>query len=428
MGYNERTISKGDITVIIKDYIKQFEKLGMGMFVHFGVYSVLGEGEWSRKNGRLSHEEYDALYKEFNPAPDWATRLVDTAKAAGCKYITLTTRHHDGFSLYDTCGLSDYDAPHSAAGRDLIREFVDACRAADIIPFFYHTLLDWIVPSYTENFKEYLVYLRRSVEILCTNYGKIGGIWFDGQWDKIHKEDDWEEDALYAMIRSHQPDAMIINNTGLSALGALGHIELDSVTFERGRPKPINLETSPKYIASEMCQIFGDHWGYAAHDFNFKSLRQIIEDLCVCRRFGANFLINVGPMANGYLRPLDDAMMRTLGEWVSLNEEALYDVRPTGIDIADKEKDFILRGKDCDYLFFHDLPLRGSVNVVKGEPFPVSLTDSFTYDKTVKSITWLDEEQSVNFEQDGNEVTLLAEPQRYGINLGVRVAKITYRA
>ena len=126
--------------MIVKDYIKAFEKHGLGMFVHFGVYSLLGEGEWARHNGILSHDEYDRLYKTFNPAPDWAKKLVDTAKAAGCRYITLTTRHHDGFSLYDTCGLSDYDAPHALAGRDLVREFVDACRAKNIVPFFYHTL------------------------------------------------------------------------------------------------------------------------------------------------------------------------------------------------------------------------------------------------------------------------------------------------
>ena len=153
-------------------------------------------------------------------------------------------------------------------------------------------------------------YLRKSVELLCTNYGKIGGIIFGGKWHK--PDEDWEEDALYSLIRSFQPDTMIINNTGLSALGELGHIELDSVTFERGKPKPINLEGSPKYIASEMCQIFGNYWGYAKRDFSFKSMREIIEDFCVCRRYGANYLLNIGPMGNGQLRMLDKAMLEAL--------------------------------------------------------------------------------------------------------------------
>lgn len=219
--------------MIVKQYIKDFEQLGFGMFIHFGLYSMMERGEWNKLSNNVPDAEYEAYAEKFNPKPDWAIEIAKMAKNAGCKYITLTTRHHDGYSLFDTCGLNDYDAPHSC-GRDLVREFVDACRANDIIPFFYHTLLDWREESYKTNFPEYLKYLRRSVEILCTNYGKIGGLWFDGMWDKPNE--DWEEDALYGTIRKHQPEAMIINNTGLSARGALGHIELDSVTFERGKP------------------------------------------------------------------------------------------------------------------------------------------------------------------------------------------------
>ena len=121
--------------MIVQEYVKRFEKLGFGMFVHFGLYSVHGKGEWAY-NRNITPAEYETLFDRFNPDADWAENLVQTAKRAGCRYITLTTRHHDGFSLYDTCGLNEYDAPHSAAGRDLIREFVDACNAHGIIPFF----------------------------------------------------------------------------------------------------------------------------------------------------------------------------------------------------------------------------------------------------------------------------------------------------
>ena len=167
--------------MIIEKRIKDFEKMGFGLFVHFGIYSVLGKGEWSKYYVDISWEEYLKTLDTFNPKENWAEELVTSAKNAGCKYITLTTRHHDGFSLYDTCGLNTYDAPHTC-GRDLIREFVDACKCNDIQPFFYHTLLDWHEESYETNFKEYLVYLRKSIELLCKNYGKIGGIWFDGMW------------------------------------------------------------------------------------------------------------------------------------------------------------------------------------------------------------------------------------------------------
>jgi len=407
--------------MIIEKRIKDFEKLGFGMFVHFGLYSILESGEWIKHHDNIPFEQYRRLIGKFDPEPDWAKKLVATAKAAGCKYITLTTRHHEGFSLYDTCGLSDFDAPHSVARRDLVREFVNACNDEGIIPFFYHTLLDWSVPSYNDNFEEYLSYLRKSVELLCKNYGKIGGIWFDGTWDK--PDADWEEDELYGLIRSYQPDAMIINNTGLTQRGALGHIELDSVTFERGKPSQINLSDSPKYIASEMCQTFGEHWGYAARDFKFKSLIEIIEDLCGCRRYGANYLLNVGPRSNGYLRPLDEAMLLSLGEWVNIQSEAIYQSRPADISVEGNSKDFILERDGAYYLFCHDLKIVGDINVTIGGD-QVQSVDSFMMDRPIKSIEWLDDHTVVPFEQDNGRVRVFPPNFKYGTQLVVRIAKI----
>lgn len=127
---------------------------------------------------------------------------------------------------------------------------------------FYHTTLDWHVDSFNNDFPAYLQYLRDSVEILCSNYGKIGGLWFDGNWSK--QDADWEEDKLYEVIRRHQPDAIIVNNTGLNAQGHAGNIEVDSVTFEQGRPEPMNREGMPKYLAAEMCQTNESIIGAAA--------------------------------------------------------------------------------------------------------------------------------------------------------------------
>ena len=408
--------------MIIEKRIKDFENLGFGMFVHFGLYSVHGKGEWAH-GINITPTEYEKLFYSFSPDLDWAKNLVSAAKDAGCKYITLTTRHHDGFSLYDTCGLNEYDAPHSKAGRDLIREFVDECNNQGIIPFFYHTLLDWHEKSYKEDFPKYLKYLRDSVEILCKNYGKIGGLWFDGMWDK--KEENWEEDELYSLIRKYQPDAMIINNTGLSARGELGHIELDSVTFERGRPSPINLEDSPKYIASEMCQIFGNYWGYAKNDFSFKSLKEIIEDFCICRRYGANYLLNIGPMGNGQLRPLDKAMLGTLGEWVKIYSESLYLPRPAKIEIENKDKSFLLKGENCYYFFAYDLGVSGDPNV------ELSMGDSnlnnvFTLNEKIKSVKWLDNNEDLLFTQENDKVNIITPPQLYGEHFVVRIGKIEF--
>ena len=405
--------------MIVKQYIKEFEKLGFGMFVHFGLYSVLGKGEWAKHLLKIPYEEYDKLIPQFNPDPDWAKQLVATAKKAGAKYITLTTRHHDGFSLYDTCELNNYDTV-AGCGRDLVREFVDACNAEGIIPFFYHTLLDWHEPLYTSDFKGYLKYLRRSIEILCTNYGKIGGLWFDGMWDKW--DEDWEEDLLYGTIRKYQPDAMIINNTGLGREGALGHIELDSVTFERGKPSPINMESSPKYIASEMCQIFNDHWGYAAEDLNYKSPADMIRDLAICRRYGSNLLMNVGPMGNGLLRPIDAATFGIMGEWVAYFKEAVYLPRPSGIEIENKDTDFILSDGVNYYLFCDRLPMVADPNVSKRTAADYS--DVFAFDKEIESVRWLDNDEELTFEQKDGKTTVTTTPYIWGRSLVVRVAKI----
>ena len=410
--------------MIIKQHVLDFEKLGFGMFVHFGLYSLVGRGEWAKKLCEIPDDEYEALKERFNPAPDWAEQLVKTAKAAGCKYITLTTRHHDGFSLYDNSPLNDYDAPHALAGRDLIREFVDACRAEGIIPFFYHTLLDWREPTYKNDFKAYLKYLRASIEILCTRYGKIGGLWFDGMWDKW--DEDWEEDELYGLIRRYQPDAMIINNTGMAARGTLGHIELDSVTFERGKPEPLNQDDAPKYVASEMCQIFGDHWGYTELDYNFKSLASIIEDYLVCRRCGSNFLLNVGPMGDGMLRPLDTAMLTTLGSWIDRFSEAFDGTTRCDVELdCTREEDFVLRGDGCYYLFRHGLKMIGASDVVINDEDYVDFAVKLKLPERVRSMHFLDNGREVEFTQDDDgTVSAVTPPQPYGQSVVVRIVKI----
>jgi alpha-L-fucosidase len=406
--------------MIIEQRILDFEKLGFGMFVHFGLYSILGKGEWAKRILHVPDEEYEPMAKEFNPKKDWAENLVATAKKAGCRYITLTTRHHDGYSLYDTKGLNDYDAPHSC-GRDLVKEFVDACREADIIPFFYHTLLDWREKSYEENFPEYLKYLRESVKLLCTNYGEIGGIWFDGKWNK--KEADWEEDALYGMIRQYQPNAMIINNTGVNCRGELGHIELDSVTFEQGRPTALNMEGAPKYIASEMCETMAGLWGYGFYDLSYKNPERLIKDLCVCRRNRANLLLNIGPKGDGSLRPLDTEIFECVGTWVSYYDEALHDAMPTDIVIENKPDNFILKDGKNYYLFCVDIGMGGDGNVVVWSGDKDKLC-KFDFSEKIKNVTWLEDGSEVKYSQENGKVELLAAPFKYGTNLIVRIAKI----
>lgn len=417
--------------MIVEKRILDFEKLGFGMFVHFGLYSQLGKGEWALKCLGIPQAEYDRLAETFCPDPQWAKSLASAAKQAGCKYITITTRHHDGYSLYDTCGLSAYDAPHSC-GRDLIREFVDACREEELIPFFYHTLIDWrekTCPFHSDTHPEwdregdweaYMEYLQKSVELLCTNYGPIGGLWFDGMW--AYWNNDWQEDKLYGLIRSHQPQAMIINNTGLDNMGQLGHIELDSVTFERGKPQPLNLEDSPKYIASEMCEVFNAHWGYAENDLFYKSPASLIETLAECRRYGANLLMNVGPMGNGLLRPIDACCLELMGRWVKTHDEAIRLPRPTDISVENRPRDFLLKEGSTYYLFCLGLPMRSDPNVQRGGDD--YFRSAFHLDAKIKSACWMDSGEPVKLTQEGSRVSFYAQPFAYGTHGVVRVAKL----
>ncbi len=395
-------------------YIANFKKMGFGLFIHFGLYSVLGKGEWYFLTNKVDTGEYNALADKFYVAEDWAERLVEMAKEAGCKYITLTTRHHDGFSLYDTKGLNDFDAPHSACKRDLVREFVDACNAGGIMPMLYHTLLDWQQPDYKNNFPAYIDYLVESIKILCTNYGKIGGFWFDGKWDK---DDDWQEDRIYGTIRALQPEAMIINNTGLDALGKAGHPELDSVTFERGKPFPIFGEGKP--LAGEVCQGITDHWGYAADDICVKSMGELIGTLVDCRACGCNLLLNTGPRGDGTVTPQEEAMLRNIGKWIRANKNFIYESVPAGINAQNAD---IMTDGTYYYAIIKDVPMCFNTNVTRMQESKLVVLDT---DKKIKDAIWLDNGEEVKLLPDGN---FFAWPFDYGTSLSARVARFKLEA
>lgn len=405
--------------------ITDFENLGFGMFIHWGLYSQLGKGEWIQCFEKQPWEEYKKLADTFTAEDFDARAIARLAKQAGMKYITLTTRHHEGFSLYDTCGLSDFDAPHSAAKRDLVREFVDGCRAEGIIPFFYHTTLDWYQDSFENDFDAYLEYLRKSVEVLCTNYGEIGGLWFDGNWSK--PDADWKLDDLYSTIRKHQPNAMIINNTGLSARGELGHPEIDSVTFEQGLPKPIDRTGMSKYIAGEMCCTMNDHWGNGEFDFNFRSPAELIKTLAKCRKAGANFLLNVGPEGQGKIPGIMAETLKIVGRWADMYKDIIYTGKP--YPIVCTGDDFALQTPDGKiYLFVFDLGIEGDENVtVSAQTDATKLRSYAGIDREIKSVKWLDNGLELPFIQDVEKqmMTVRMTGFAYGKNLIVRVAELT---
>lgn len=389
------------------NYIDRFEKMGFGMFVHFGLYSIIGKGEWINSTEAYPNDVYAKYADKFKVKKNWAKNLVSSAKKAGCKYITLTTRHHDGFSLYDTKGLSKFDTLNTVCGRDLVKEFVDECNKQGIVPFFYHTLLDWKVPEYQQDFSAYIDYLISSVELLCTNYGKIGGFWFDGWWDK--PDEDWQFDRLYGIIRKHQPEAMIINNTGIDMRGKVGHPEIDSVTFERG--KPMYIDQTEKHIAGEMCQVFNDHWGYASNDINYKSVETIIGDLVDCRCYGCNFLLNVGPLGNGALRTIDKGFLEVIGKWIKVNKNFIYNVKPC--DVKAENTQILFDGKYY-YAVIKNVCMSGNQNVALG-----GSVENVKIFADVKNPVWLDDGHPV--EMNGNEI--ITEAFDYGVSLAIRIVR-----
>ena len=416
-------------------HVARFEQLGFGLFMHWGLYSLVGKGEWYMNTHHISREDYRPLMHEFKAEEFDARAIARTAKAAGMKYITLTTRHHEGFSLYDTKGLNDYDALHAPAGRDLIAEFVEGCRAEGIIPFFYHTTLDWMDPRFDTDFDAYLDYLYESVRLLCTNYGEIGGLWFDGNWSRPHN--DWKLDRLYGMIRELQPNAMIINNTGLDERGEISHPLVDSVTFEQGRPTPMNREGMSKYVAAEMCMTINDHWGIGQTDFKYKSLPELIECLCACRKVGANLLLNIGPTASGKLPTLPAALIEGIGEWISVCGKYIYTGKPlaaTPVPAVEGRpvcgKDFMLDAGDHACLFVHDLSVHGSVNVTVDDGSIGEGVRAFDAPglagRTVKAVRWLDNGEVLNFRQDGNRLYVGCTNYPYGKQLVVRAAEIDF--
>lgn len=413
--------------------IARFERLAYGLFLHWGLYSQLGEGEWTLQRNGPARPIYNKLATTFTAEDFDARAWARLAKAAGMTYITLTTRHHEGFSLYDTRGLSKFDAPHSAAKRDLVAEFVAACRAEGLVPFFYHTTIDWqwwknlqwpAVPLADggPQFGEYLDYLHASVEVLCRHYGPVGGFWFDGNW--AHPKADWKEDRLYALIRRHQPEALIINNTGLGAEGVRGHPELDSTTFEQGVAERPDRRGWKKYVAAEMCHTFNSHWGTAARDFNYLSPAQLIQNLCLARRAGANYLHNVGPLAQGGIPEYEGAALRKAGGWVELHRDILHAGRPVD-GVRCTGRDFVLQAGRKYYYFAFDLPLHGTEQLPMSAGRPnARAIDGLT--ARIRSVRWLDNGEPLAFTQHPKQplLALRGTSYRYGTDLVVRVAEL----
>jgi len=293
--------------------MKWWREARFGMFIHWGLYSILARNEWVMYQERIPPEEYAPLAEEFKPKRYNPGEWVALAKEAGMKYIVLTTRHHDGFSLFDSA-VSDFTAPKTAAGRDLIAEYVSACRKARMKIGFYYSLLDWRFPGYWKGpkkdpaaWKDLVDYVHAQVRELCTNYGKIDILWYDGGWP--HSAAAWKSRKLNAMVRKLQPHIIINNRSQLPE-------DYDTPEQHIGASKPGR--------PWESCMTMNDHWGYTAADNRWKPAWKLIQNLAGCVSGNGNYLLNVGPKADGTIPATSVRILKEVGAWLRRNGESIY--------------------------------------------------------------------------------------------------------
>ncbi len=303
----------------ITDRMNWWLNARFGMFIHWGVYAIPGRGEWVMYHEHMSPDEYSRLANDFDPQDYDPREWVEVAENAGMKYMVVTTRHHDGFCLFDS-EVSDFTAPKTGAGRDLIAEFVEACRERGMRIGFYYSLVDWrfpgVLPRTVEtpesSCQKMVNQAHDQVRELLTNYGKIDILWFDGMYPS--GSDLWRSRELIDMARNLQPEIIINNRAGVEADYSTPENRIQS--YER---------------PWESCYTMNRTWGYARHDHNYKSPAEILGLLSLCVSKNGNLLLNVGPKANGRFPSQAVLRLREVGRWMENNGEAIYGTGPSEI-------------------------------------------------------------------------------------------------
>ncbi|MGE5557486.1 MAG: alpha-L-fucosidase [Bacillota bacterium] len=327
----------------LKDYMRWFMDARFGMFIHWGLYAIPARGEWVRHFERISNEDYQKYFEEFNPDQFDARQWAKLAKTAGMKYAVLTAKHHDGFCLFDS-KLTDYKATETPFGRDIVREYAEAFRAEGLKVGLYYSLIDWHhedYPAYGDKFHpmrdneayrnrvrefpRYLDYMHGQVRELLSNYGRIDIIWFDFSYGEMSGET-WRATELVKMIRSLQPGIVIDNRLGGNIYKPKNQ-EIyagDYASPEQVIPPYGVLDDEGRPIPWEACITHNNNWGYYETDKNFKSAQQIVRALVECVSKGGNMLLNIGPDARGRIPAESVETFTEVGRWMELNGASIY--------------------------------------------------------------------------------------------------------
>lgn len=377
---------------------KQYSDDRFGIFIHWGIYSMMGDGEWVLNNQSLKHDEYKRFAAGFNPSKFNADEWVKIFKAAGARYITITSRHHDGFSMFGT-KASDYNIVDATPfGRDVIKELSEACAREGIRLHFYYSHLDWGRNDYWplgntghdsgrpegdgNSWGHYIDFMCTQLTELLTNYGPIGCIWFDGIWDKKCSGPDeayklWQVERQYSLIHSLQPACMVGNNHHHASYPGE-----DMQLFEKDLPGKnttgfVDDLSVSDILPLETCETINGSWGYNISDKRYKSPEALIQYLVKAAGNNANFLLNIGPRPDGTLPEESVERLLAIGEWLGKYGESVYETRGgcTG------EQPWGVTTQKGTTLFVHNLSGKGAILVpVKGN----KLVSATTFDGSAK--------------------------------------------
>jgi alpha-L-fucosidase len=384
---SQQTVAVKEDASVIADRqrrMKWWHDAKFGMFIHWGLYSVVGRHEWVMEMEGIPVQEYELLAKQFVPKPNFARDWARLAKRAGQRYMVMTTKHHEGFCLFDT-KTTDYSAPKQAAGRDLVKEYVEAARNEGLRVGFYYSLMDWHHPDgarcATDEAarKRFVEYIHTQIRELMTNYGKIDVLWYDVSWPLDVKG--WESERMNQMVFQLQPDIILNNRNKLPG---------DFSTPEQ------RIEAAEKGRAWEACMTMNDSWGYHHSDDAWKTPKQVIRNLITCAHGGGNYLINIGPQADGSIPEESVRILSTVGDWMGRNGTALY-----GADICQPTRcRFASFSRKGNTLYMHIQSWPGAT---------VALAGLMT---KVKAARLLASGTNVAFEQDTYRVRFTGLPEK----------------
>jgi alpha-L-fucosidase len=326
----------------------QFQDNKYGMFIHWGLSSMLGDGEWVMNNRNIKVEDYARLLRAFNPVDFDAAKWVSTAKNAGMKYIVFISRHHDGFSNWDT-KQSEWKITNTPYSKDVLKMLSEECKKQGMKLGLYYSTLDWYRDDYPRetgrtgkgtgrvgktDYAAYLRFMKSQLTELLTNYGEIMSIWFDGHWDQTNPEGnsdrtsriDWKYDEIYGLIHKLQPKCMIGNNHHLSPIDGE-----DFQMFERDLPgenkSGLSYQKASDAVPLETCETINGSWGYNITDRKYKTVSQVIQLLAGAAGRNANLLLNIGPMPGGAIQPEFVDTLAAAGKWLQQYGESIYGTR-----------------------------------------------------------------------------------------------------